>query len=101
VTSPCIDAGDPNSEWTAELWPHGKCINMGAFGGTPQASMSESSLGNRADLNNSNRVDFADVRLLADKWLKQQPLLPEDLDRNGSVDSEDFAVFGRQWLWEQ
>ena len=33
-TSPCIDAGDPNSDWKAELWPHGKRINMGAYGGT-------------------------------------------------------------------
>ncbi|UCG60129.1 MAG: hypothetical protein JSU70_11515 [Phycisphaerales bacterium] len=30
VTSPCIDLGDPDSDWTAELWPHGKRINMGA-----------------------------------------------------------------------
>ncbi|GAF67932.1 unnamed protein product, partial [marine sediment metagenome] len=52
VNSPCIDAGDPNSHWTAELWPHGKRINMGAFGGTPQASMSLSDAGNIADLNN-------------------------------------------------
>jgi parallel beta-helix repeat protein len=40
VTSPCIDAGDPNSDWTAELWPHGERINMGAYGGTQEASMS-------------------------------------------------------------
>ena len=40
VTSPCIDTGDPDSDWTAELWPHGKRMNMGAYGGTPQASMS-------------------------------------------------------------
>ena len=40
VTSPCIDAGDQGSDWTAELRPHGECINMGAYGGTPQASMS-------------------------------------------------------------
>jgi len=40
VTSPCIDAGDPNSDWTAELWPHGERINMGAYGGTREASMS-------------------------------------------------------------
>ena len=44
VTSLCIDAGDPNSDWTAELWPHGKRINMGAYGGTPQASMSLSTV---------------------------------------------------------
>ncbi|MHC4631152.1 MAG: MBL fold metallo-hydrolase [Planctomycetota bacterium] len=45
VTSPCIDAGDPNSDWTAELWPHGERINMGAFGGTQEASMSLSDAG--------------------------------------------------------
>ncbi len=40
VTSPCIDAGDPNSEWTFEIWPHGEHINMGAYGSTKEASMS-------------------------------------------------------------
>ncbi|HUU19537.1 MAG TPA: MBL fold metallo-hydrolase [Sedimentisphaerales bacterium] len=45
VTSPCIDAGDPNSDWSAELWPHGERINMGAYGGTSQASMSLSDAG--------------------------------------------------------
>lgn len=39
-TSPCIDAGDPNSDWTAEPRPHGGRINMGAYGGTNEASMS-------------------------------------------------------------
>jgi hypothetical protein len=40
VTSPCIDAGDPNSDYSAETWPHGGRINMGAYGGTREASMS-------------------------------------------------------------
>ena len=40
VTSPCIDAGDPNSDWTSETWPHGGRVNMGAYGGTRQASLS-------------------------------------------------------------
>ena len=40
LTSPCIDAGDPNSDWSGEIWPHGERINMGAYGGTRQASMS-------------------------------------------------------------
>ncbi|MHC4327530.1 MAG: right-handed parallel beta-helix repeat-containing protein [Planctomycetota bacterium] len=40
VTSPCIDSGDPNSDWTSEVWPHGGRINMGAYGGTRQASLS-------------------------------------------------------------
>ncbi|MFH1717008.1 MAG: right-handed parallel beta-helix repeat-containing protein [Planctomycetota bacterium] len=40
VTSPCIDAGDPNSDWSGETWPHGGRVNMGAYGGTREASMS-------------------------------------------------------------
>ena len=39
VTSPCIDAGDPNSDWRVEPPPNGGRINMGAYGGTPEASM--------------------------------------------------------------
>jgi predicted outer membrane repeat protein len=40
MTSPCIDAGDPNSDFSGETWPHGGRINMGAYGGTREASMS-------------------------------------------------------------
>lgn len=40
VTSPCVDAGDPSLDPGAERIPNGGRINMGAFGGTPQASLS-------------------------------------------------------------
>jgi len=40
VTSPCIDAGDPLTAIGYEPYPNGHRINMGAFGGTQQASMS-------------------------------------------------------------
>lgn len=40
VMSPCIDAGDPNSDFSDETWPHGGWINMWAYGGTHEASMS-------------------------------------------------------------
>ena len=40
VTSPCIDRGDPNSPVGDEPMPNGGIINMGAYGGTRQASMS-------------------------------------------------------------
>jgi parallel beta-helix repeat protein len=40
VTSPCIDAGDPNSPVGDEPEPNGGRINMGAYGGTVQASIS-------------------------------------------------------------
>jgi hypothetical protein len=40
VTSPCIDAGDPNSPVGLEPLPNGGIIDMGSFGGTAQASLS-------------------------------------------------------------
>ncbi len=98
-TSPCIDAGDPASDWTEELWPHGKRINMGAYGGTPQASMSPYSAGNIADLNHDHKVDLADWSLWADDWMIDQILLAADLDRDNDVDIDDLAIFAAQWCW--
>jgi len=40
VTSPCIDAGDPATAIGLEPSPNGGIINMGAYGGTVQASKS-------------------------------------------------------------
>ncbi len=40
VTSPCIDAGDPNAPIGLECFPNGGIINMGAYGGTQEASLS-------------------------------------------------------------
>jgi hypothetical protein len=40
VTSPCIDAGDPNSPVGDEPEPNGGRVNMGAYGGTEEASKS-------------------------------------------------------------
>lgn len=40
LTSPCIDGGDPNAEPLDEPAPNGNRINMGAYGGTSQASLS-------------------------------------------------------------
>jgi len=40
VTSPCIDAGDPATPIGLEPVPNGGIINMGAYGGTAEASKS-------------------------------------------------------------
>ncbi|MHC4154416.1 MAG: right-handed parallel beta-helix repeat-containing protein [Planctomycetota bacterium] len=99
--SPCIDAADPCSDWTAELWSHGKRSNMGAFGGTPQASMSESDAGNIADLDFSGSVNWGDLKILTGKWLFEELLLSEDLNRDGIVNSKDFAIFADNWAWNE
>jgi len=44
VTSPCIDAGDPNSPIGHEPFPNGGIVNMGAYGGTADASLSPSGI---------------------------------------------------------
>ncbi|MBL7188939.1 MAG: right-handed parallel beta-helix repeat-containing protein [Phycisphaerae bacterium] len=41
VTSPCIDAGDPVTSFEHEPAPNGIRVNMGAYGGTVEASSSE------------------------------------------------------------
>ena len=108
LTSPCIDAGgepnDPNSDWTGELWPHGKRINLGAYGGTIEASMSLSDTGNVADLNPdvndpNDWVGYDDMLLLTDKWLNliNEAPLAEDLNRNGIVDFTDYAILVSNW----
>ncbi len=45
VASPCIDAGDPRSNGAGEPEPNGRRINMGAYGGTAQASCSHLRVG--------------------------------------------------------
>jgi hypothetical protein len=106
VTSPCIDAGgepdDPNSNWTGELWPHGKRINIGAYGGTDQASMSLSDVGNIADLNPdvndaNDWVDYSDMLMLTDKWLSTEVPLAEDLNRDGIVNLADYVILVDNW----
>lgn len=44
VTSPCIDAGYPNSPVGDEPEPNGGRVNMGAYGGTAQAGKSPSGI---------------------------------------------------------
>ena len=40
TSSLCIDAGDPNYPVGLERFPNGDRVNMGAYGGTPEASLS-------------------------------------------------------------
>jgi predicted outer membrane repeat protein len=47
VTSPCIDTGDPNTPVGDEPMPNGGVVNMGAYGGTAEASKSLSAIGIR------------------------------------------------------
>ncbi len=98
VTSPCIDAGNPLDVWAEELWPHGKRINIGAYGNTPQASMSLSDAGNIADFDGNDKVDGNDFNLIAAQWQIEAALIQADLDRDGMVNINDLSLFCENWL---
>ncbi|MHC4533078.1 MAG: leucine-rich repeat domain-containing protein [Planctomycetota bacterium] len=59
ITSPCIDAGDPFVDSSDEPLPNGGRINMGAYGGTSQASLSTREWGYFADANLKAAVEQA------------------------------------------
>jgi len=67
-TSPCIDAGDPNTDHSAEPKPNGSRINMGAYGGTAYASMSERPF--EGDVNGDGIIDITDLIALIENWLQ-------------------------------
>ena len=75
VTSPCIDAGDPMSPIGHEPFPNGGVINMGAYGGTMEASKSyfggpPCEITVAGDINGDCIVDFRDLCLMALHWLQ-------------------------------
>jgi hypothetical protein len=76
VTSPCIDAGDPRSDWKAEPLPNGCRINMGMYGGTAEASLSLLDCWITADFDNSGGVDFIDFAALARCWREFSRRIP-------------------------
>jgi hypothetical protein len=74
TTSPCIDAGDPNHPVGWEPFPNGGILNIGAYGGTDEASKSwfdaePCTTVMAGDINGDCRVDEADLALLQSHWL--------------------------------
>lgn len=97
-TSPCIDAGNPMTDWSTEPWPHGKRINMGAYGGTFQSSMSLNEQGLLGDLNHDDTVNLADLSTFSKLWLIQNNLSLIDLNRDTHVSLEDLVMLSEEWL---
>ena len=70
-TSFCVDAGNPVINPDGEREPNGGRVNIGAYGGTSSASMSE--WGVRGDINRDGTVDVADLLKIAESWLEVFP----------------------------
>jgi len=103
-TSPCIDAGNPFSDYSNEPEDNGDRINMGAYGNTPQASLSGPGVIRfvPADLDEDGDVDIIDLAVLVDNWLLEGAAIINkraDINNNGIVNFGDFAIFNRFWPW--
>jgi hypothetical protein len=79
VTSPCIDAGHPMSPIGWESFPNGGFVNMGAYGGTAEASkiyfgepICETIFA--GDINGDGKVNRADLEIMALHWTGDEPL---------------------------
>ena len=77
VTSPCIDVGNQSSPIGLEPFPNGGVINMGAYGGTAEASKSyfgepvcETVVA--GDINGDCKVNFKDFAFIAYHWLRDE-----------------------------
>ncbi len=110
VTSPCIDYGNSgtplrNEPMTIDRDPdnfYGENVraNMGAYGGTSEASMGPVGWAWLADLNSDRVVDWIDVGLWAGYWLESGYELPGDLSWDGIVNGIDYALLALDFAGE-
>lgn len=107
VTSPCIDAGNPARPLGKEplavpndpndVATENKRIDMGAYGGTPEASLAPKGRVLLADLDNDGRVGWPDLDHMAATWLDSAGTRAPDLTRDGTVGLADLAAMAREW----
>jgi parallel beta-helix repeat protein len=108
VTSRCIDAGNPSVHGGEELLtmpgdPNNERgvnlrINMGAYGGTREASMPPHDWSLLGDITNDGTVNFHDFAWQAAEWESGGDEQPGDLDRGGGVHLPDVALLVKDWL---
>ncbi|MHC4574429.1 MAG: choice-of-anchor Q domain-containing protein [Planctomycetota bacterium] len=108
ATSRCTDSGNPgfdlgdepmtiprdlNNDYGINLR-----INMGAYGGTGQASMPPHGWALLADLNNDGIVNWPDLGRQLEDWLSTASERPGDLNRNGFIDWVDYSMLADEWM---
>lgn len=98
-TSRCIDVGNPGCPLGSEPKDANNIrINMGAYGGTSEASVPPHSWALLADLNNDGTVNFQDYAHQSVDWEKTEDCQAGDLNRDGVIDMADIALLGEDWL---
>lgn len=110
VTSRCIDAGnpatslqdepvtfsfDPENEFGVNLR-----IDIGAYGGTSQASMAPWDWALRADINNDGTEDLMDYAQFAKEWSETETSEYRfgDFGHDGVLSVIDLSLLAEEWL---
>jgi predicted outer membrane repeat protein len=68
TTSPAIDSGHPSDAIGDEPQPNGGIINMGAYGGSAQASLSDTGCQGIDDYNHDGVIDYNDLVYFMNLW---------------------------------
>jgi len=103
-TSPSINAGDPFADYSLEPAPNGGRINIGAYGGTEEATCSDILRPVPSDADADLNVNMVDFAILANNWGLQGANIKDkgvDADNNNIVDGRDLSILQKFWLWQQ
>jgi len=94
--SPCVDIGDDipiPSFLTTDIDGEERIFN-----GTVDMGADEM-VTNPFDLNNDGLIDYYELDVLIDEWLRTSPGLQTDFNSDGIVNFIDFAELAEYWLW--
>jgi len=110
MTSRCIDAGNPGANLQDEpmsldvdpsnLYGINVRINMGAYGGTAEASIGPCGWSLCGDITNDGIIDSDDLSEQLIDWLQSEDEQWSDLNRDGTVNLADLALLANEWLEE-
>jgi hypothetical protein len=92
VTSPCIDAGDPNYDYSNEPMNNGGRINIGRYGNTPEASGSSAIEGTAAILTGAGTVDGLNEFSLTYRLLGAEDITAHDVTISYDKEMFDFVT---------
>jgi parallel beta-helix repeat protein len=96
-TSPCVDAADNNSVPPASNEDLDGEERI--FDGTVDMGADELTT-NPLDLNNDGVVDYLELAVLVDEWLRGGSQLQTDFHKDNFVDLLDYVELANQWLWK-
>jgi hypothetical protein len=96
VSSPCLDTGDPAADCSYEPKPNGGRLNMGAYGNTPQASLSFAGRLIAASWPQDGAADV--VRRPVIKVTYNSPVVEASAEEHFSLMATPLALSGRKSL---